>query len=61
MEGCGVKTIRCPKCGSSYSQLLYDYYYIRCTEFGCGTFFDKETGKILKTNDQGQLIKEKNK
>lgn len=50
------KTIKCPECGSIYHKSLYDFYYIRCTERGCGTFFNKETGRILKVNSKGQVL-----
>jgi len=53
------QTIKCPKCGSVYHKSLYDYYYIRCTEQGCGTFFDKKTGDVLPTNEKGQIICDK--
>ncbi len=48
-----MNEIECPKCGSIYHVALYDFEYIYCNrgkgflEPGCGTVFDKETGKIL--------------
>ena len=48
-------TIKCPLCGYIYHRGLYDYYFIRCTEKDCGVFFDKITGKIIKTNSENQV------
>ena len=57
--------IKCPVCGNEFHRALYDFYFIHCNvrrsknggiEKGCGTFFDKMTGEILATNDQGQVL-----